>query len=232
MKRTVAVVCVLLLAGAAAFAQSGTPSAKAGATLRTLACGWVEADDMYNTWTNVGDPIIIKTNNVNELFIGVSLETGLWTQTRVSTKLNDAGIPLTSTAEAMAGVQVRVVLDDGYSVPVAPGIVTFDQRVQTLSAKLGQALTGCTINPDTGLVECTGLTDQEIELILKTLGAHSFNFVKGNVGVGVHKLQVQFKLDKATVDDEISSTAIAKACAGLGSVTVESVRMGNYIELP
>lgn len=229
MKRILAVVCVIFAASVVVFAQNGTPSAKAGATLRTLSC--VYGTQAFDEWVNIGDPIIIKTNNVNELLIGVSLETGLYTQTKVGTKVDASGL-LTSEAMARAGVQVRVVLDNDLVVPVAPGVVTFDQRIQTLSAKLGQALTGCTINVDTGLVQCTGLADQEVQLILDTLGAHAFNFVKGNVGVGVHSLQVQFKLDKDTVDDGTSSTAVAKACAGLGSVTVESVRMANYIELP
>lgn len=230
MRKSLIVVLMLVLCGAA-YAE-GTPSAKAGATLRQLNCVLNEANSAYAVWTNVGDPIVIKTNNVNELFVGVSLETGLYTLTKVSTKLDASGVPITSEAIARAGVQVRVVLDGNVAVPVSPGVVTFDQRIQTLSAKLGQALTGCSINADTGLVQCTGLTDQEIQLILDTLGAHTFNYVKGNVGVGVHTLQVQFKLDRSAVDDGTSSLAVAKACAGLGTVTVESVRMANFIELP
>jgi hypothetical protein len=227
-KATVSAIALLFLC-AAVFAQNGTPSAKAGATIRNLIC--VYGADAYDQWLNVGDPITIKMNNVNDLFIGASLETGLYTLTRVSTKLSSTGTPLESKAEATAGVKVRVVLDNNEAVLIPPGEVTFDQRIQTLSATLGQALTGCSINTDTGLVECTGLTNQEIQLILDTLGAHTFNFVKTNVGTGVHTLQVQYKLNKNALDDGVSSTAIGKACAGLGTVTVQSVRMANYIEL-
>jgi len=226
MRLLLGTILILSLATGLSFAE-GIPSAKAGATIRTLNC--VYGDDAYRAWINVGDQIVIKVNNVNELFVGVSLETGLWTETKVGTKFDATGV-LESTAKARAGVQVRVLLDN--ITVVSPGVVTFDQRIQTLSAKLGQALTGCAIDPLTGAVTCANLDDQEISLILNTLGAHAFNFVKGNVGVGVHTLQVQFKLDRRTVDDGATSLAIAKACAGLGTVTVESVRMANYIELP
>lgn len=223
MKRVLAVALVVLVAALCAFAE-GTPSAKAGATLRTLNC--VYPATVGSNWIDIGSPIVMKMNNVNELFIGVSLETGLYTETKVGTKYDATGA-LTSTAVAQAGVKVRVLIDD---VPVAPGVVTFDQRIQTLSAKLGQALTGCSIDPLTHVVSCTGLTDQEIKLILETLGAHTFNFVQDNVGVGVHTLKVQFQLNKNASGDGSSSSAVAKVCGGLGSVTVESVRMGNYIE--
>lgn len=229
MKRIVTAISIALLGSAIAFAQNGVPGAKAGATIRNLSCTY-PADGLYDQWFNVGGPITMKVNNVNELFIDVSVQTGLYTDTRVSTKKDaTSGLPVTSEARARAGVEVRVVIDNNTSVPVSPGIVTFDQRIQTLSATLGEALTGCSINSDTSLVECTGLTDQEIRLILETLGAHSFNFIGMNVGVGVHTVQVQYRLNKNAVDDDISSTAIAKACAGLGSVTVQSVRMANDI---
>ncbi len=91
----------------------------------------------------------IKTSNVADLFADTSLVTGLFTSTQV--KGNGSGS--TSSATAMGAVQVRVVLDpqfDGsgnviggrYGYPDDQGSgVTFDQRIQTLSANLGNIFT-------------------------------------------------------------------------------------------
>src|SRR5260370_5163005 len=96
----------------------------------------------------------IKTSNVADLFADTSLVTGLFTSTQV--KGNGSGS--TSSATAMGSVQVRVVLDpqfDGsgnviggrYGYPDDQGSgVTFDQRIQTLSANLGNIFTDCFAN--------------------------------------------------------------------------------------
>ena len=195
------------LASTGALAQSAKATAKVGNVnvLNQTALGWTTI--LSNT---------IKTANQKDLFIDVSLETGLYTQTKVKS----AGNKDTSSADATIKVQVLV---DG--VPAYPGEVVFDQRVQTLSATLGGILSNCTDSNGDGdidLNDCT-LAPEEIELILDTMAAHSFNFIMDDLGPGEHSVEVQ-----ATISTSSSSgagSASSNATIGNGSVTVEEVRM-------
>jgi len=175
----------------------------------------------------------IKTSNVADLFAGVSLVTGVYTSTTV--KGNATGA--TSTAVAEGAVKVRVLLDTssancqaactGFStLPDLNHGVTFDQRIQSLSANLGYIFTAqCAASPTT----CT-LTPEEITLVLDTSSAHSFNFILPNVGTGIHTLTVQAQI--STDNTSIFSTtnggvSASNALFGLGSLTVDSVRLVN-----
>src|SRR5262249_50547023 len=109
-----------------------------------------------------------------------------------------------------------------------PGILSFDARTQTLTATLGQALTGCTVV--SGIVQCTSLTDQQIQLVLDTTSAHSFQFILPNVGVAPnsapHRIDVVARVASSTLSSGLGS-ALASACYGAGSVIVDSVRLGH-----
>ena len=59
-----------------------------------------------------------------------------------------------------------------------------------------------------------------VELILETLQAHAFNFVMTDLSSGVHTITVQAK-----VTSTASANATAMAAVGMGSTTIESVRM-------
>jgi hypothetical protein len=180
----------------------------------------------------------IKVSNSQSLFVSPTLVTGLYTQTLVKTKTGS-----NSTASGMGGVYLRAVLKDasGTSIvkiadPVAIcqndilgcqkvgndyGVV-LDSRIQTLS----QALSDCVVNVTVGTVAATGTCsfDSTIDLVLKTTGAHGFNFIFPNVGQGTYNVVIQAALDSsATVSG--SGTAVGSAAFGLGSVTVESVRL-------
>jgi hypothetical protein len=162
----------------------------------------------------------IKTSNIADLFVSPSLVTGLFTSTTV--KGNGSGA--TSTSVAMGAVQVRVLLDGrpGYAYPDTSGEgVTFDQRIQTLTAKLGFILTDCIASGGTG---CE-LTPEEITLILDTTSAHSYNFILMNVGSGVHTVTLQAKASSKSTT--IGGAAVSNAMFGLGSLTVDSVRLVN-----
>ena len=195
------------LASSGALAQSAKATAKVGNVnvLNQTTLGWTTI--LSNT---------IKTANQKDLFIDVSLETGLYTQTKVRSNGNKD----TSSAEATIKVQVLV---DG--VPAYPGEVVFDRRNQTLSATLGGILQNCTDSNGDGdidLNDCT-LAPEEIELILDTMAAHSFNFIMDDLGPGEHSVEVQ-----ATIGTSSSSgagSASSNATIGNGSVTVEEVRM-------
>src|SRR5207249_9209037 len=113
-------------------AQNSQPSAKVTAKTANLTLlpetsgtgGWYTM--MYNT---------IKTANQKDLFIGVSLEVGLFTQTLSSSKNMQS-----DTSTATANVQVQVLLDGKV---VEPGQVVFGRRTQTLTATLEGAIAGC-----------------------------------------------------------------------------------------
>jgi hypothetical protein len=152
------------------------------------------------------------------LFVDVSSVIGLYTSTQV--KGNTTGA--TSSATAEAGVRVRVLLDGTvYAFPDATGSgITFDNRVQTLTADLGNIFTSaCAASPTT----CT-LTPEQITLVLDTSSAHSFNFVLLSVGSGTHTIQIQAQSDaRSTVDT--GGVAISNAAYGPSSVTIDAVRL-------
>jgi hypothetical protein len=163
----------------------------------------------------------IKTPNQKDLFISASFEVGLFTRTLVSSKNMTK-----DTSSATATVQVRVLLDGN---PVEPGNVVFGRRTQTLSATLEGAIAGClsiVTNVDGSLsiiLDPDCVTPEEIELILSTMDAASFNFVATDVPTGVHTISVQARISSATSAQ--NGSAAATGTIGKGSLTVESVRL-------
>jgi len=161
----------------------------------------------------------IKTPNQKDLFIDVSLECGLYTQTHVKSK---GGNKDTATAEAMVKVRVLVDGDEAY-----PGKVVFNYREQTLSAKFMGIFTGECLDVDpvnhTVTINYTCLEPEELNLTLDTMSANSFNFIMDDLTSGVHTVEVQAMIDTTAVAG--AGTAEAWATIGRGSVTIELVRM-------
>jgi len=208
-------VLVIVLAGLAfggAAAQSSQPSSKVTAAVSTITI--LQPAEGKTDWTTILSNNL-KTPNQKDLFVDVSLECGLYTDTLVKS----AGTK--DTAKAEAGVYVQVLVDD---VPMYPGEVVFCRRTQTLTALFGGIL-NCTDTNGDGVItvdECT-LTPEELELVLDTMNANSFNFVLDDLGSGVHTVAVQARI--STQAEAGAGVANAKATIGKGSVTVESVRM-------
>jgi hypothetical protein len=164
--------------------------------------------------------------------VNASLITGLLTNTTVTSNGGKQ-----SSATATGSVEVGIMID-GIFAPngqylsggtyAYPGLLGFDTRSQTLTATLGQALTGCTIV--SGIVQCTNLTDEQIQLILDTTSAHSFQFILPNVGVAPnsapHRLDVVARVSSSTLSGGLGS-ALASACYGAGTLTVDAVRLGH-----
>jgi hypothetical protein len=166
----------------------------------------------------------IHTSNKKELLIGVSLETGVYTQTKVKGKNGSS-----DESNAWAGVNVTVFVD---GFPAEPGTVTFNMREQQMSAVLGGVIESCAFTPTVNVdgtvdnsftveEDCI-VTDEEIELIQRTMSAHHFNFVAPNLSSGDHHITV-----KAEIASAIAGSASATALVGKGSMTVESVRAIN-----
>jgi len=234
MKRLLTFGLVLFLTVTLGYGIAFAQSAKATAAVNELvSLNVVQTDEAPVTgpWTTILTQEI-KTANMKDLFIDVSLETGLYTDTYI--KSSDGTVDESS---ATSGIRVRVVIDpdelgvgddgayalpdNGYDTQGGPGMgVTFNRRIQTLSAKLQGILTcpaGAAI-PD----ECT-VADEEIRLILDTLSANSFNFIAADLSSGMHVIEVQAR---GVVDGSSNKGGFeAKAYAGAGSVTIEEVRM-------
>lgn len=187
----------------------------------------------------------VKVSNSQSLFVNTSLVTGLYTNTLVSTKPSrTSGGTNTSTATATGGVYLRAVLMDAangnviaYGYPAADcnaavlgcsgtgadsGVV-LDSRVQTLT----QSLSNCVVNVTVSGMAGTGTCDftSTIQLILQTTSAHAYNFIFPNVGVGTWYMSIQAAADSGAVVNTGTGSAVGGAAYGLGSVTMESVRM-------
>ena len=191
----------------------------------------------------------VKTSTNKTLFVSPSLVTGLYTNTQV--KGGSSGT--SQTATAVASVAVRVLLDcsncaaiaapqmqpaafpaAGYPDAAGSGII-FDARIQQLSATLGSVITS------TCLTDITTCTPEQIDLILSTTSAHSFNFILPQVGAGTHTVTVQARLDAGNVcydnmgsvttcdNSAVVNTSLASSVSaalfGLGSVTVIPVQL-------
>jgi hypothetical protein len=158
----------------------------------------------------------LHTSSQKDLVMGVSLETGLITKTKVASK-NGALDASTSTA----AIEVRVKVG---AAPAYPGDVVFDKREQTLIAVFGGVLTNC-IDPVTGAIIITPdcVTDETLELLLDTMAAHHFNFVLDDVGVGDKSAKVQARLKLLAT--KTTGFAEAGALIGKGALVVEEVRL-------
>jgi hypothetical protein len=166
----------------------------------------------------------IKTSKIADLFIDASLVTGLYTYTSVSGN----GSGSTSKASAMGGVKVRVLLDGkpALAYPDSTGEgVTFDQRIQTMTGNLGYIFTDCFASGGTTGTGCT-LTPEQVSLALDTTSAHAFNFIALNVSTGTHRLTIQAQVN-TDANGSNGGVAVSNALYGLGSVTIEAVRLVN-----
>jgi hypothetical protein len=166
----------------------------------------------------------IKTPAAKELFVSGSLEAGLFTQTLVKSKNNKK-----DTSTASVSIQVRALID---GEPAPPGIVTYAARTQTLSATLEGSIAGCLsliTNPDgtqSIVLDENCVTPEEIELILSTLSAATFNFVATNVPVGDHMISLQARISSSTSVQE--GSASAEGLVGKGTMIVETVRAAGH----
>ncbi len=195
------------------------PSAKVAAGVRNIAV--VQAYGATGMdWTPVFAQWI-KTPEQKDLFINVSLEVGLTTDTKVmSKKLQRA------EAEAEAMVKVMVLVD---GVEALPGVVTYARRKQTMIAQFAGDISNCLIiDPTSGALvideEC--IEPESLQLILDTMSAHSFNFIAADVASGEHKIEILALIDSSfAVDGESGSQASANAYLGKGTVIVDCVRL-------
>ena len=212
-----AVVLVAMVGATGVFAQEN-PNASAKATaqitgLNVLSEAQTVSDDDpdWDTdldWTLATNILTqnIKTANDKDLFIDVSLLSGLYTETNVKSKGGNK-----DTSAAVAVVLLKVEVD---GVEAFPGWIVYNGRVQVLSAVLQGIL-----DTETGNITAP----EEIGLIIGTLSANSFNFIVDDLDAGMHEVEVSALC--VTFAGSQAGSAKAKAVIGLGSVTIEEVRM-------
>ena len=224
-----AVVLVVALGAGVALAGNGQPASKATAKMGDIA--WLESEGV---WT----PILeqnIKMPNMKDLFIDVSLQCGIYTETVVLSKKMEKDL-----AKAVGTISVRVEVVDtdtgdhiAYALPPFDAAgwddgVVFAMRSQTLWAVL-QGEVELITEPELGIII---VAPEEIGLILDTMDAHSFNFIAPDLPQGDHTVVVEARLDTYT---ELGGTelgfAAADAAIGYGTVTIQQVRMIKGEEL-
>src|SRR5438874_3689972 len=181
----------LVLTPLAMYADSTNASAKV--TIQTSYLNAIgPVTNTVTDWQTVLEQNLKMANN-HDLLMNAGFEVGLYTSTTVNSKLMT-----TDTSTATASVKVRALVD---GVTASPGEVVFGKRTQTLTATLEGAIAGClsiVTNPDgtqSIVLDPTCVAPETIELILDSMDAASFNFVALNVGVGVHTVCVQARID-------------------------------------
>ena len=229
--KKLAIICLsVLLISTIGFSNAFAASAKA-------TCG---AEDLSTVEFNSAAPIFtqtIRTAQHKDLFIDVSLECGLTTNTKVMSKALKRAI-----SEAEAYVKVWVEVDGEIA---APGVVTFARRYQGLIAEFaGSFSTDKAEWQDCFVTDANGITtiDEEclepemVALILDTMTANSFDFIMADLPAGDHTVVVYADLEYQQSGDqfvdeynELSTFAPedirTRAYIGKGAVTIESVRM-------
>ena len=230
MKKLSVITLIALLAVCFAFTNAfAQPSSKVSAGVRGYAAvPATKSTAAPGSWYSVFE-LPIKTPEQKDLFIDVSLEVGLTTNTKVMSKQLVRSL---STAEAQ--VRVRVLVDNQYAIPTGEidefgeymG-VTFSRRKQTLIAEFGGDFSTCETNEDgVYIIKDDCILDESLGLILDTMAAHCFVFVAPDISAGEHTIYVEAYVDYGadmewTEDDQPSTVA----CIGNGTVAVDNVRM-------
>lgn len=175
----------------------------------------------------------IRTANQKDLLFDVAMQCGLVTDSTVRSKNGELS---ESTARSNIAVRVKVIDEAGnvtYAVPsgsldasgTATDGVVYCDRIQTLAAKFSGL--DCTADATTGAVTCA--TEEELQLVLRTMDAHSFNFAAIDVASGVQRVVVEAKAASSAVDflngQSVDGLSGAEAFAGVGSLVVEEVRL-------
>lgn len=219
MKKLFAILSLVALVAVFGISQASaqSPSSKFTAIVSNVA---LVPPTESQEWKTVLDTWI-KTPNKKDLLVGGSFETALYTATVVKASGNQA-----DTSSAAATLDVRLLID-GEPSYAYPGEVTYDKRIQTLSARLGGELAQCVDSSGDGVIdpvtECP-LT-LEIGLILDTMAAHHYNFVVPDMPSGIHTVEIQVRIDTQTAFT--AGSARAWAAVGRGSLTVEEVHSRN-----
>jgi hypothetical protein len=171
----------------------------------------------------------IKTTDRQDLLIGISLQSGIYTAAGGNGKKGS-----TRQAGPMAAIELHVKID---GQPADPATVIFAKHAQELTAELGGVIQTCTPACNTELTyddagslsgtvttckesiivkDCV-VTDEEIGLLLSTTSANHFNFFAPDREAGDHTIEVYAKaLSRA---EFINISAQIQVFDGKGNIT-------------
>jgi len=246
MRKITSVVCTTafaVLVALPAFAQSSKAAWRFQEVIDLAAAASTEPTTQSDNDTGWKDILTthIKTPNAKEIAIGASLQCGLVTDTTVRSKNGDLD---SSAARGKIAVRIKLVTPAGETVYAQPSNgtdldtdiplngdgVTYCDRYQKLAARFSGL--NCTVT-DTGGITCAD--PEELQLVLKTLNAHHFNFIYANATPGVHTVSVQARAQAGVELGCLSATAGvtctpagsagAAAFAGAGAMSVEVIRL-------
>jgi hypothetical protein len=182
-------------------------------------------NDMFTQGSGGELKVQIKLPNSSPgLLVTPSLVTGLYTNTlatETQTTKQTAAIVVTVKDEQV-GYPTVFLTPNQTCVNATDGLhcgVVYDERFQQLSTVLGSG--------------------ESVQLILSTLGAHSFNFTRANVPGGIHTITLNWYFGCDANGDGTLSTAecrnpmafapnTAAACAGPGTFTVTQVQQFQH----
>jgi hypothetical protein len=220
-----AVLMVAMLAATGVSAQDDSnASAKATAQIDFLHVMSVAYTDDLNDFAfdfDYGAAVLnqtIKTANGKDLFIDVSLQSAVFTGTTVMSKKMER-----DTSNAAASVFLCVWIDKG--TPDArlafPGPVVYNARTQTLTAVLQGVVD--LVDEGEGVYSLNITAPEEIGLFIGTMSANAFNFIVDDLSPGMHTVTVDAACASTAMNQE--GCAASVAVIGLGSMTIEEVRM-------
>ena len=226
----IALVAITLWA-AGSFSEQAAPDAKDEGMITPTGTGLsVDTDDESDdpdgiSWKTVdGLSGTLHKAQRKDLVIDVSLECGIYTETEVKSK---GGNKEESNAEGSVMVRVKYTNidsgDTGFMTTSEDVGILFCQRSETLSAELQGLIDGC-IDEDGHIIntlEC--LDDETISLILATMNANSFNFIKEDLPQVDYRVEVEAQL--AVRGSAGNGSYAAKALIGWGSTILSEVRL-------
>jgi hypothetical protein len=166
----------------------------------------------------------LRTSGPSDLILTAAVECSILTDVIN----NAAGNGATSTGQAEGRIQVWIVVDDSYIVPITnvssnpqPGnhsTGTDSDKVTYCNRLHRQEITD-TEDPEDG-------TDRERNFI-RTKSANSFNWVALNMGPGIHTIDLRAGFDQPSAPQGTGSTA--SGLVGNRILVIEPVKMANDI---
>jgi hypothetical protein len=205
---------ILATALAIALMLVPTPAKAEGGAVMTTDAQLFQVSQGNNSatdWVNIGPSVNVHTSQATTLGAQLSIECGLFTSTMTSTTSKN-GSTSSASATADAGVEVRILVN---GVPASPGVVTYCNRVQTLTQTLSSLFTGLPVGATTSITLTT-------QLDLTTLDANSFGFAL--------YIQAQARLNtggSTSTTGTASAAFSAKAMVQKASMFVNQVNYEN-----
>lgn len=146
----------------------------------------------------------LKTSSPTDLVLSVSMECALWTDITTVGNDNSQAVARVKVWVEIDGVPVKVSSDD----TTEPGKVVFcDRAYQRTTSSWNDE-------------------DARIDSYLRTRSAHDFQWIRLNLGSGLHQISV-----KGELQTSVTGTGMAQAAIGKRTLVVEPTKLANDVEI-